>query len=547
MEGQVSIISWAGYVEDGSNDPAYDWVTGFEEKTGCEVASKTFNTSDEAVNLMKTGDYDVVSASGDASLRLIAAGDVQPVNTDLIPSYEAVYDFLKDQPWNTVDGEHYGVPHGYGANLLLYNTDVFPEAPTSWDVVFDKAGENSGKITAYDNPIYIADAAVYLMEHQPDLGIENPYALDEEQFQAAVDLLKEQRPHVGEYLVGLPQGDPGVRDRRFGCGYDLAGHPERPGRRRCRDRRRAPRRGSDRLVGHLDDRRRHREHQLLVRVARLDREPPGGRRQRDVVRRRGAVERTPRTIPPRMQAYHGVSEYASPIGTGPHRSPSASTAAPTSSASTTRSGPRPGPRSRADPRPTDSPGVEAHATAPGTPEERHDRHRAVAFRPRRAAARADGGAPHLRVVVVPSPRAARAAVDGPAVLARPRLHRGPRAAPRHRLLDGRQLHGRNHHGLDPRQHHHGPYGHALSDRHAAHARHRTRSDGDRRAHRAAHRVLHGEGRIAARAAAARHRRPHAPVGELPREGVRVGARCSRRRASSSGRSRPSACTPPATA
>ncbi|MFH8252741.1 ABC transporter substrate-binding protein [Microbacterium sp. B2969] len=199
MEGQVSIIGWAGYVEDGSNDPAYDWVSGFEDKTGCKVTSKTFNTSDEAVNLMKTGDYDVVSASGDASLRLIAAGDVQPVNTDLVPNYAAIYDFLKDQPWNTVDGVHYGVPHGYGANLLLYNTEVVTPAPTSWDVVFDKAGDHSGKITAYDNPIYIADAAVYLMAHQPDLGIKNPYALDQKQFEAAVDLLKEQRQHVGEY------------------------------------------------------------------------------------------------------------------------------------------------------------------------------------------------------------------------------------------------------------------------------------------------------------------------------------------------------------
>lgn len=198
-EGQVSLLAWPGYVEDGSNDPAVDWVTPFEEETGCEVTSKTYGTSDEAVNLMKTGDYDVVAASGDATLRLIAGGEVAPVNTDLIPNYEGIYDFLKEKEWNSVDGQSYGVPHGYGANLLMYNTETFPEAPTSWDVVFDKASENSGKVTAYDSPIYIADAAVYLMHHQPELGIENPYALDEEQFQAAVDLLKEQREHIGEY------------------------------------------------------------------------------------------------------------------------------------------------------------------------------------------------------------------------------------------------------------------------------------------------------------------------------------------------------------
>ena len=185
MEGQVSLLAWPGYVEDGSNDPAVDWVTPFEEDTGCKVTAKTFGTSDEALSLMKTGDYDVVSASGDASLRLVAAGDVAPVNTDLIPNYEHIYPFLKDQSWNSVDGVPYGVPHGYGANLLMYNTEVFPTAPTSWDIVFDKSGDYAGKVTAYDSPIYIADAAVYLMAHNPELGIENPYALDEEQLAAS--------------------------------------------------------------------------------------------------------------------------------------------------------------------------------------------------------------------------------------------------------------------------------------------------------------------------------------------------------------------------
>jgi spermidine/putrescine-binding protein len=198
-EGAVSILAWPGYVEDGSNDPAVDWVTPFEEATSCEVTVKTFGTSDEALNLMKSGEYDVVSASGDASLRLVAGGDVAPVNTDLLENYAGIFDFLKMQSWNSVDGVSYGVPHGYGANLLMYNTDVFPDGLDSWSAVFDDAAANSGKVTAYDSPIYIADAAVYLMATQPDLGIENPYSLDETQLAAAVDLLKAQREHIGEY------------------------------------------------------------------------------------------------------------------------------------------------------------------------------------------------------------------------------------------------------------------------------------------------------------------------------------------------------------
>jgi putative spermidine/putrescine transport system substrate-binding protein len=174
-------------------------VSDFEQKTGCKVNVKIGNTSDEMVQLMRTGQYDAVSASGDATGRLFEGGDVVPVNTDLIPNYEDVFDSLKDQPYNTFDGQPYGVPHGRGSNLLMYDPDEVKPAPTSWDVVFDKGSEYSGKVTAYDNPIYIADAALYLRETQPDLGITDPYELDQEQFDAAIDLLKEQNANIGEY------------------------------------------------------------------------------------------------------------------------------------------------------------------------------------------------------------------------------------------------------------------------------------------------------------------------------------------------------------
>jgi putative spermidine/putrescine transport system substrate-binding protein len=193
-EGQVDLISWAGYVEP-------EWSKPFEQKTGCEVNNKVAGTSDEMVQLMRSGQYDGVSASGNASARLVDGGDVDPVNVDLVPNYETIFSDLKDQPYNTFDGVNYGIPHGRGANLLMWNTNEIKPAPTSWDVILDpkKAAKYKGEISAYDDPIYIADAAVYLKAHQPDLGIENPYRLNDEQFEAAIDLLKEQRPNVGEY------------------------------------------------------------------------------------------------------------------------------------------------------------------------------------------------------------------------------------------------------------------------------------------------------------------------------------------------------------
>jgi putative spermidine/putrescine transport system substrate-binding protein len=195
-EGELNLIAWPGYVAD-------PWKSDFEKETGCQIKLREAGTSDEMVDQMRTGQWDGVSASGNASLRLVAGGDVAPVNLDLIPNYGTVFEDLKNQPYNTVDGVNYGVPHGRGANLLMWNKDAVKPAPTSWDVMLDpdKASQYKGKISVYDDSVYIADAALYLKSHEPDLGIDNPYELDEKQFNAAVDLLKEQQPNVGEYWV----------------------------------------------------------------------------------------------------------------------------------------------------------------------------------------------------------------------------------------------------------------------------------------------------------------------------------------------------------
>lgn len=203
-EGQVDIVAWPGYIERGETDKAYDWVTGFEAETGCKVSVKTAATSDEMVTLMNQGGFDLVTASGDASLRLIAGGKVQPINVDLIPSWKVVDKRLESAPWHTVGGVHYGVPFQWGPNVLAYNTDVFKDAPKSWSVVFEEATlpdgkSNKGRVQAYDGPIYIADAALYLMKTKPDLGIKNPYELNKDQYAAVIDVLKGQRALVGRY------------------------------------------------------------------------------------------------------------------------------------------------------------------------------------------------------------------------------------------------------------------------------------------------------------------------------------------------------------
>jgi putative spermidine/putrescine transport system substrate-binding protein len=204
-EGQLNIVAWPGYIERGETVKSFDWVSGFEESTGCMVNVKTANTSDEMVALMNEGGFDLVTASGDASLRMIAGKRVQPVNIDLVPSWSDVDDRLKQAPWHYVNNKNYGVPYMWGPNVLMYNTEVFGDSPpTSWSVVFNETtlpdGQtNKGRVQAYDGPIHVADAALYLMTHQPDLGIVSPYELNQDQYNAALDLLRGQRTLVSRY------------------------------------------------------------------------------------------------------------------------------------------------------------------------------------------------------------------------------------------------------------------------------------------------------------------------------------------------------------
>ena len=192
-EGHLNLIAWEGYAQP-------QWVKPYEQATGCQVSVKYAGSSSEMVSLMANGgggQYDLVSASGDADLRLIYGGDVRPINIGLIPSWKDFHTFLKAPAFNTIGGKHYGVSYEFGPNVLLYSKAAFPTAPTSWSVLYNK--KYAGQITVPNNPIQIADAALYLSKTQPGLGITNPYELTQPQFNATVALLKQQHPLVKKY------------------------------------------------------------------------------------------------------------------------------------------------------------------------------------------------------------------------------------------------------------------------------------------------------------------------------------------------------------
>ena len=192
-EGALNLVLWDGYADKS-------WADPFQAQTGCKLNLHPAGSSDEMVSLMKDGgggQWDMVSASGDADLRLIYGGDVKPMNVNLIPDWQNFQAYFKSPPYNTIGGVHYGVSLQWGPNTLLYSTKKFPNKPTSWSVIYDPA--NKGLITVPDNPIQIADAALYLSKTKPDLGIKDPYELTQKQFDATVALLKQQQPLIKHY------------------------------------------------------------------------------------------------------------------------------------------------------------------------------------------------------------------------------------------------------------------------------------------------------------------------------------------------------------
>ena len=192
-EGTLNLIAWEGYAQP-------QWVTPFTKATGCKVNVKYAGSSSEMVSLMANGgghQYDLVSASGDADLRLIYGGNVKPINIKLIPSWNQFRPFLKAPSFNTINGRHYGISYEFGPNVLLYSKKTFPTAPASWSVLYNS--KYKGKVTVPDNPIQIADAALYLSKSKPSLGITDPYELTQTQFSAAVNLLKSEHPLIKKY------------------------------------------------------------------------------------------------------------------------------------------------------------------------------------------------------------------------------------------------------------------------------------------------------------------------------------------------------------
>ena len=423
-EGALNLIIWGGYAENGQNVPEYDWVTAFEAETGCKVNTKVGNTSDEMVTLMRQGGtYDGVSASGDATGRLIANGDVAAIDPATIPGFGDVAPFLQNAPHYVVDGKHYGTPHGWGGNTLLFRTDSVTPAPTSWNVVFDPtaAAPYAGQDHGLRQPDLHRRRRPVPQGAQPGARHHRSLRADPAAVRRGRGAAQAAASVGGQVLVPVLGRDRQLHQRHDHRRDDVAVPVQRARRRRRAGRPGRPLRGHDRVGGHVDDVVQGAAPELHAQVDDLDadaRGPDAGRR----VLRRGAGQPQGVQVPRRRPtARTGSRTSATCSGSTTRASTTRSgsgrrrwrTAATTAArrASTTRSGPRSGRRSRAEPDPRPGPGGGRSPVTPDAP--------VAMTRSRLRSAAAEPAAAPLRVHL-PAPLAAgRAAAHAAAGLVRP--------------------------------------------------------------------------------------------------------------------------------
>ena len=182
----LNIICWEGYT-----DPSF--VAPFEKQFNCKVQSTYAGSSDEMFTKWMGGGgkvYDLVSASGDASVRFIHSGTLLEVDVSKVPNFKYLFPKFHRPAWNTVGDRHYGVSFTWGPDPLIYNTTVFPSTPKSWHVLYDP--KYKGKLATADNPITIADVALYL-------GYKDVYNLNESQLMQVKKTLVAQKPLLRTY------------------------------------------------------------------------------------------------------------------------------------------------------------------------------------------------------------------------------------------------------------------------------------------------------------------------------------------------------------
>ncbi|RKJ42045.1 spermidine/putrescine ABC transporter substrate-binding protein [Acutalibacter sp. 1XD8-33] len=186
----INVYNWGEYIANGT-DGSMDVNAEFTRRTGIRVNYTTFDSNESLYSKLAGGgaDYDVIFPSDYMVSKLIDEDMLAQLDFGNIPNFQYV-----DQQFRNPDYDpdnRYSVPYTWGVVGVFYNTDHIQEV-TSWESLWDD--EYAGKILMFDNPRDSFAIAQFL------LG-QNVNTIDPEDWQAAAELLKQQRPILQGYVM----------------------------------------------------------------------------------------------------------------------------------------------------------------------------------------------------------------------------------------------------------------------------------------------------------------------------------------------------------
>ena len=193
-EGALRLLARQGYAESS-------WVRPFERSTGCRVEVRYANTAAGLRRAAEGWSFDVASIPGGLAYALAEDGAARALTPDLVPQRAAFRAPFRDPAAGRAGTRRYGVAFMWSPRLLLWRKTIRKHAPATWAPLSWKAAARRGRVALEDTPLQIGDAAVELRRLVPSLAIGDPYALDENQFAAAVALTKRRLAAGGGALA----------------------------------------------------------------------------------------------------------------------------------------------------------------------------------------------------------------------------------------------------------------------------------------------------------------------------------------------------------
>lgn len=187
----INVYNWGEYISDGS-EGSLDVNKEFTRRYGIKVNYTTFESNENMYNKLQSGgaNYDIVIPSDYMIAKLIEEEMLVELDFSNIPNYKYILPKYKNLFYDPEN--KYTVPYTVGMVGLIYNTTMVDDEVDSWSILWDE--KYKGEILMFNNPRDAFGIAQFLLGQS--VNTHNP-----EDWDKAIELLKEQRPLVSSYVM----------------------------------------------------------------------------------------------------------------------------------------------------------------------------------------------------------------------------------------------------------------------------------------------------------------------------------------------------------